>query len=111
MVITTKFLKYSFTGYLFTAKFLSDILWQDFVGLDIGRLSVGRDSRHFHNLNTVGGQRNLHLSSTGAQKATNTTLELTAGVKDGREIDTVTSFNAWSVTLEFRLQMKPCISS
>jgi hypothetical protein len=111
MVITTKFLKYIFTGYLFTAKFLSDILRQEFVGLDIGRLSVGCNSRHFRNLDTVGGQRNLHLSSTGARKATNITLELTAGVKDGREIDTVTSFNARSVALEFRLHTKPSINS
>jgi hypothetical protein len=49
---------------------------------------------------------NLRFSLTETQKVRDITLELTAGVKDGKEIGTVASFNARSVALEFRLHMK-----
>jgi hypothetical protein len=46
---------------------------------------------------------NLRFSLTETQKVRDITLELTAGVKDGKEIGTVASSIARSVALEFRL--------
>jgi hypothetical protein len=108
MVITNKFLKNIFTGYreislrhpparLCRTGHGTAQHWMRFASLS--------ESGH------CGRAKQPSSLVNRAQKARNITLELTAGVKDGNEIDTVTSFNARSVALEFRLQVKPCISS